>query len=49
MAGKVVVSPVPGYLEDYSGAVCVPGGVVEFQYKDGGYTAVLPDGTRVTK
>lgn len=48
-AGKVVVAPTPGYLKDYSGCVCVPGGVVIFRYENGRYTAVLPDGTTVTR
>ena len=48
-AGKVVVSPTPNYLGDYSGAVRVPGGTAEFRYENGRYTAILPDGTRVTK
>jgi len=48
-AGKVVVDPTPGYLKDYSGCVCVPGGVVQFRYENGRYTAVLPDGTIMTR
>ncbi len=49
VAGKVVVDPAPGYLEDYSGCVCVPGGTAQFRYENGRYTAILPDGTRVNR
>lgn len=48
-AGKVVVSPAPSYLKDFSGAVPVPGGVAEFRYEKGRYTVTLPDGTKLTK
>lgn len=44
-AGKVIVSPVPGYLKDYSGAVPVPGGVAQFCFIDGTYTVTLPAGS----
>lgn len=44
-AGKVVVSPVPGYLKELSGTVCVPGGTAQFRYANGAYTVTLPAGT----
>lgn len=43
--GKVIVSPVAGYLKEYSGEVCVPGGVAQFRFADGTYTVTLPVGT----
>ena len=43
-AGQVVIAPVPGYLEDYSGCVCIPGGAAAFRYEGGVYTVTLPDG-----
>lgn len=44
-AGKIVVSPVLGYLKEYSGAVCVPGGIAQFCVADGAYCVTLPSGT----
>ena len=43
-AGQVVIAPVPGYLDDYSGCVCIPGGAAVFRYEGGVYTVTLPDG-----
>ena len=40
----MVIAPVPGYLEDYSGSVCIPGGAAAFRYEGGVYTVTLPDG-----
>ena len=44
-AGKVIVCPVAGYLKEYSGDVCVPGGIARFCFTEGKYTVTLPAGT----
>ena len=43
--GRVVVAPVPGYLESCSGCVCVPGGKADFRCDRGTYTVTLPENT----
>lgn len=42
-AGQVVIAPVPGYLESFSGHVCIPGGAATFRNKSCVYTVTLPN------
>lgn len=47
-AGQIVIAPVPGYLTDFRGCTCVPGGKAEFESKQGVYSVTLPAGCPAT-
>ena len=47
-AGKVIITPFSGYLKDFSGTICIPGGTAKFTYTDQVYTITLSTGTEAT-
>ena len=47
-AGKVIITPFSGYLKDFSGTICIPGGTANFTYTDQVYTITLSTGTEAT-